>query len=76
MVHARVIRETVKGLKFEFLVCVTNGEGNSLISFSHHPTTGGDVTIESVVVRDEVTEFEVDEWCEFTLSEGPTEVCE
>ena len=47
-----------------------------MISFHLHPATGGDVTIESIVVRDEVTEFEVDEWCEFALSEGSAEICE
>lgn len=71
-----MIRETIEGFKFELFVCVTDGEGNSLIPFSPHPTTGGDITIESVVVRDEVTEFEVDEWCEFALSEGSAEICE
>lgn len=68
------VREAAECLKFEFLICISDRNRDSLISFYYHTATCGDVSIESIIVCDEVAEFEVNEWREFTFRECSTEV--
>lgn len=68
------VRESAECLKFEFLVCISDRKGDCLVPFRYHTATSGYVTIESIVVCDEVAEFEVNEWSEFTFRECSTEV--
>lgn len=65
IVHARRAGEAPECFKFEFLVGVAYRERNGLIAFHVHTTTGGDISIETVVVCDEISEFQVYKRCKF-----------
>lgn len=76
IVHARRAGEAPECFKFEFLVGVAYRERNGLIALHGHTASGRDISIEAIVVCDEISEFQVCERCELPLRECSTEISE